>query len=279
MVSATIFCGYMSSETTGSTGFYELLAWLEQNKKQLAIAFVVAVVVGFGIAVYRWQSHQTELAASDALLKLRPASGAAEKSSSPAGTEFLKVVDQFPSTDAAGRALLLAAGTLFTENKYAEALVQFEKFFKEHGNHALVATAVYGKAASLEAQGKPDEALNAYQELVTKHPQSAVVTDARFGIARVYEAKKQPELALKTYEDMARTNIASAKGNEALIRKEQLLARYPQLVQTNAVAASPTNAPAPLSTNAPVQPQPQLQPAVIAPNTPGNPANPPETKP
>lgn len=268
----------MSSETTGSTGFYEFLAWLEENRKRLIVGFVIAVVVGLGIAFYRWKSDQTEWAANAALLKLRPASSPAERTTPAGASDYQKVVDQYPNTDAAERALLLAAGASFTENKYSEAQAQFERFLKENGGNPLAPTAAYGKAASLEAQGKFDEALSAYQNVLTQHPRSTVVTDTRFAIARLYEAKKQPDLALKTYEEMTRTNTASSKGTEAMMRKEALLSKYPELAKTNAPAIVATNTPPRSATDAPSQKTTNIQ-ALSSTNVPVAATNAPAAKP
>jgi predicted negative regulator of RcsB-dependent stress response len=264
----------MSSETTGSTGLFEFLAWLEENKKRLATAFVIAIVAGFAIYIYRWKSQQTELAANEALLKLRTPS-AGEKIPSPPAAEYLKIASEYSSTDAAERALLLGAGTLFTESKFPEAQVQFERFLKDHSNHSLASAAAYGRAASLEAQGKSDDALTAYQGVLSQFPQSSVVTDARFAIARLFEGKKQPEMALRTYEEMTRTNSYSGKNTEALMRKELLLAKYPELAKanTNTPAISMTNSPAPMvapsaATTNSVSKAPTNTPATSATNTP-----------
>ncbi len=268
----------MSSETTGSSGFYEFLAWLEENKKRLLIAFLVAIVAGFGISIYRWKAHETELAASDALLKLHSSANPAEKAAPSSASDYLKVADEYPHTDAAERALLLGAGTLFTESKYPEAQAKFEQFLKENSGSPLAATSAYGRAAALEAQGKLDDALSAYQNVVTQYPRASLVNDARFATARIYEAKKQPELALKTYEDMSRTNSASTKATEAMMRKEHLFTKYPELAKTSAAASSVTNQPAMLAPD--VSPKPTANTLVVpGTNAPVSATSPPAAKP
>lgn len=232
----------MSSETIGSTGFYELLAWLEENKKRLAIGFVVAVIVGFAVAAYRWKTQQTEVAASDALLEVRTPLMAGEKPRPPSASAYLKVVGDYPGTEAAERALLLAAGALFAEGKYAEAQTQFSRFLDEQARHPLAADAAYGKAAALEAQGKLDEALAAYQGWLTQFPKAAPADGVKLAIARIYEIKQQPASALKVYEEISGTNSPSATSTEAARRKEHLLGKFPELARTNAPAASVTNA-------------------------------------
>jgi predicted negative regulator of RcsB-dependent stress response len=246
----------MNSETTKGTGFYEFLAWLDSNKKALIATFILLVIVGFGIATYRWQREQAEIAANEALFQLRSPMSSADKAPPPAASEYLKIAENYRSTEAAERALLLAAGAFFAEGKYSEAQAQFNRLMQEHSNQLMASTAAYGFAASLEAQGKSDEALTAYQTVASRHASSSLVDDSRLATARIYENKKQPELALKVYEDMTRTNMMSGSSAEALSRKQYLLSKHPELAKPNAApldaAASliSTNLPA-LPTNAP----------------------------
>ena len=51
---------------------YDVLAWLEVNKKRVAIVALVLVALGFAIATLRYMKEQKELKASGALLALKP---------------------------------------------------------------------------------------------------------------------------------------------------------------------------------------------------------------
>lgn len=240
----------MSSQTTGSIGFYEFLAWLEENKKNLVLAAAGLVVLGSGIAVYRWNKAQTELAASDALLALRLPLNAPEKTPPPEAAKFLKVASDFPGTTTAQRAVLLAAGALFGEGKYQEARAQFENYLLRFGDHALAPTALYGKAAALEAEGKSGEALRAYQDVIARYPKAWLIAETRLAIARIYEATKQPQLALQMYDEITRTNLMTATSGEAMTRRERLLSSHPELVKTPPPPAATTNAPPPVMPSA-----------------------------
>jgi len=80
-----------------------------------------------------------------------------------------------------------------------------------------------------------------------------LLDEARLAIARIYEFKKQPQLALQSYEEITRTNLMSAVSAEANTRKEQLLAKHPELAKTNAPGRSVTGlvpTPAPLAPSA-----------------------------
>lgn len=244
-------------EVAESARFYELLGWLDQNKKSLAIGFVVILILAFGIAAYRWNAQQTEAAANEALLKLRsPLNPGPETPTTPA-SEYLKVAAEYPSTEAADRAVLLAAGEFFAESKFADAQAQFERYLAEHPEGSLAPMAAYGVAASQEAQGKTDQALSAYQSLQTRYPRSTVLDDAKLATARIHEVKGQPDLALKTYDELSGTNFVGSARTTALQRKEALLKLHPNLakpVVTNTVPAPAPSviAPAPAPATPPV---------------------------
>src|SRR5512133_821113 len=90
-------------------------AWFEHNRKQalwgVAGAAIVALIVWFLL----WQRGEKEAQASQALSDVMLAqagfSGPAQESAQP----YLKIVADHPSSSAASRALLLAAGALFNQ--------------------------------------------------------------------------------------------------------------------------------------------------------------------
>jgi predicted negative regulator of RcsB-dependent stress response len=240
----------MNSDVSQSDKFYEVLAWLEVNKQRLIVGASVALVVGFGIYTYRWKLQQTELAASDALLRLRPAAGSTEAPSAPKTAEYMKVAQEFSGTSAGQRALFLAAGALFADKKYAEAQAQFERFARENSGSPLAADAAFGAAAALDAQDKATEALAAYQSVLTRFPDAAVGGQVKLAMARINESKNQPAQALKLYDELTRATSLSAWSSEAAQKRELLLARNPELAAEAAKAAAAKVTVTPLATNA-----------------------------
>ena len=236
----------MNSEATHSANFYDVLAWLEVNKKKLIIATGSVVVIGFAAYAYNLQVSQKDLKADEALFKALASSVTGEDTTaSPNAAAFLKVAADFPNTSAGERASALGASALFGENKYAEAQTQFEKFQREYSSSSLGPSAAFGVAACLDAQNKTNEAMKAYQNVLSRYPNEPVAPQAKLAIARLHEAQNQPELALKIYEELNRPNSQSAWMSEASTRREQLMAKYPQLA---AVTAQPS--PISVTTNA-----------------------------
>lgn len=250
---------------------YDLLAWLEVNKKKVAIAAGVLVLVGFAVATLRYLKEQKEATASAELLALKP-SLAPQTNVPPAQpSAFLKVAEQYPSTSAAERALIFAATALFTDKKYAEAEREFSRFVKEHSDSAWVSEAAFGVAKAQEAQNKLNEAQASYQNVATAYANSSVAEEAKLSLARVYELRKQPDQALRTYNELLAPRPGAQPGEtgnrEAFQRKEALLRAHPEL-NTNAPAFRPAVAPA--GTNKPAAPNTNAAPPAlgVATNTP-----------
>jgi outer membrane protein assembly factor BamD (BamD/ComL family) len=231
---------HMSSQVSPSMAFYQAVAWLEANKKLLLVAFIVVVMVGFGIAAYFWQSDRTERAANDALLRLKTTARGPE-TPAPNAAAYLQIVDEYRGTKAAARALLFAASALFAENNYADAQTHFERFLREHPQSPLAATAAYGAAAALEAQTRTDEAAAGYQNIPVRYPNSTLTDDAKMSMARIYESKGQPAQALRIYDELIKPTGQRGPATEAMMRREYLLVRHPALTQTNAPAVNQTS--------------------------------------
>ena len=219
-------------------GMIEALAWLEVNKKRLAIGAVLLLIVGFGAYVFNYMGEQKEQKASAALIDLHQPISTNEPPV-PA-TAFLKVTEDYPGTAAAERALILAAGAYFSEGKYTEAQNTFDRLLKEKPSSKWAPDAKFGIAASLESQGKRDEALAQYDMVSRAYKDSSVAGEARLALARIYEAKNQPAEALKQYDELTHGGINSMRAQDAMMRRSQLLKQHPELDKpaTNAIASS-----------------------------------------
>lgn len=219
---------------------YDLLAWLEVNKKKVAIAAVALVVVGFTVATVRHLRAQKELNASGQLLALRATLSPATNAAPLQPSAFLKIADDFSGTTASERARLLAATALFTEGKYGDAEREFSAFRKNYAGSPWAGTAAYGIAAAQEAQNKP-EALTSYQNVATAYANFSVGDEAKLALARIYETRKQPDQALKLYNEILAPRPGAQPGEashpEAFTRKEALLRDHPEL-STNVVRSA-----------------------------------------
>jgi predicted negative regulator of RcsB-dependent stress response len=220
----------------------ELLAWFETNKKRIVWGLVLATLAIGAYFLFTQMSQEKEAAASRALLDVRMNAVAG----TPTAADFLKVASAHSGTEAARQAELLAACAYFTEGKFAEAQMQFEKFLQQFGGSTFAATAAYGIATALEAQGKTDEALQAYQRVTAQFPNDGVANQAKLGQARVLESKGKFADALVIYRDFERPATPTVWSSEANLRREALLKQHPELaVAPDAPATNAPAAPAP----------------------------------
>ena len=228
-----------------SPDMYDAMAWLELNKGKLGLFALLAVLIGFGVATWRYFNEQQELKASTALLELRPVLTPQTNVPPPQASALLKVAEDFSGTHAAQRAKFLAAQALYTEGKYAEAETQFGNFVRENAGSPWVPMAAYGQAAALEAMNKTNEALTAYQQIATAYANSSVMDEAKLAIARIYETRNEPQQALRIYNELLpATPEGMGMGNpEAMERKDALLRLHPELGTNQAPALGAMTAP------------------------------------
>lgn len=238
-----------------------LWTWFAANKQTAVFLGVVLAVMGLLIWFFIWRHDQQEIGAGEALSNVSLAQSTGRGSHPDLAEGYLKVAAQFPKSSAGARALLLAAGSLFVQDKFDEAKIQFEKFIRQHPDSPFVVSAILGIAASLDAQGKTNEAVTAYHNLIEHHPNDAATFQARFALGRLYEAQNKPEQARAYFEEIARSLPGSTLANESLMRLEEMRTKYPNLFATPSSArplgASPfTLTPPPLSSNVVVSTNP-----------------------
>lgn len=203
--------------------------WFETYKRPLAMGTGVVVMAGVLVWFLVWQNESKQLDAGAALSQVAANQLDNTGSRTASADDYLKVARAYPKSLSGARALLLAAGSLFTEGKYAEAQTQFQRFLREYQGSPLMGQALYGAAACLDAEGKTDQAAAAYKDLVTRHPNESFVPQAKFSLARIYEQQNKPEQARDLYQEVEREIPFSTLGNEAGVRLEELIAKYPKL--------------------------------------------------
>ncbi len=219
----------MDSEVVQLPIAERLWLWFDAYKKQLVMAVGAVVVAALVIWFVLWQSEQKQVEAGAALSQVTASQLEGTTPKSEAAAAYLKIANTYPHSIAGARALLQAAGSLFTEEKYPEAQAQFERFIREYQGSPFMGEALLGVAACLDAGGKTDLAATAYKDLVTRHSTDSVVPQAKFSLARIYEAQNKPEMARDLYQEVERSSPFTSLGNEAGVRMEELIARNPKL--------------------------------------------------
>ncbi|MBI3191474.1 MAG: tetratricopeptide repeat protein [Pedosphaera parvula] len=228
----------MSSNVTESDSLLELMTWLEVNKKRLIIGAVVVAVVGSALGVYNYLHKQREFAASDALVRL-----GVGRDTQPTATDYAKVLDEYSGSQAAERALILAAGAFFSEGRHNDAKTKFEQYLKDYPSGLMRGIASLGVAACLDEMNKVDEAIAAYQGVASAYGTDPVVHRAKLAMALLYVTKKQPAQAVKIYEELSRTTPPTTLNSEARLLLDDLIKRHPELKPASAPVKAATTMP------------------------------------
>jgi TolA-binding protein len=222
----------MQSDVTHLTLQDQLLTWFEKNKRQVVWGAVALAVIGVAIGIYFWHQDQAESDASKSLSLITAGT------QPPATDALLKFVSENSGSEAARRALLLAAGNLFAEGKFKDAQAQFEHFLRDYRDSSFAPEALLGVAACKEAQGMTNDAVNAYKDIVDHHPNESVTPQAMFSLARLYQAQGKLELARDNYEKVAQMDPNGTIGSQATMELADLFAKNPSLVPARPAAAS-----------------------------------------
>ncbi len=260
----------MDSDVKQSVDVFQLAAWVHANRKRLIAIAVAAAVVGLSIGIYIWHGNQREESANEALAAVKPAIRAPGLPMTPPPADaYLKVANEYPSTAAGARALLVGATAQFDAGNFKEAEATFQRFLQDYPDYPLSSQAQIGVAASLEAQGKTAEAATHYKEFRERHASDSAMPQATSALARLYEAQGKPDQALKLYEELASKRNNDTWSQEAPIQVQELLTKHPELkpkpapapeatvpavksLIQSAIAAGSTSAPPRGATSAPV---------------------------
>ena len=233
----------MASEVAESEIFYKLIAWLDTRRKQVLWVVLGMVIIGLAVAFVFWKQGQKQLAANEALSKITSAETLVKNPKGSADA-LVAVANQYPDTDAGGRALVLAGGDFFKDGKFADAKTQFQKYLTQHRDGTFAPQASLGVAACQDALGQTNEAIASYLNITQRFPNDNVTLQARLSLGRLYEAGGKLQQARDAYEQMLRA--VGSYGAEARMRWQELVTKHPELLPS---APVPTNSPALHGTN------------------------------
>jgi predicted negative regulator of RcsB-dependent stress response len=230
----------MVSETTQSTGLIGLLAWIEVNKKKLAIGGGVALLVIVVASIVIQHRAQREENASKAISEVRLPFNPGAPVPPGVAEALRRVALDYPGTKAAARALLLNGGVLYQEGNYVESQSRFQQVLQQYSDSPWTAEANLGVAAALAAQGKTSEATAKYEEIRRRFANAPIIDVAKLALVRLYAAQK-PEEAFKLTEELLKSGGQnSGLAMEAGMLQEDLLKKNPELAKLREPVIPPT---------------------------------------
>jgi len=175
----------------------EVLHYLQEYGRPLAIGIGGALLIFLGIAVYR--GHQANQAQE-----------AAQKLSAAQNVEQLQaVVTEYENTPSGPSALLRLASVQYDQGNYPLAKHTYASFENRYPEHVMLPAADLGSCYCLEAEGLYEEAQVAFAAFVETHPTSFLVPMAVFGAGRCFEQQENYDAARALYEDFLVANAES----------------------------------------------------------------------
>ena len=265
----------METNAPQSAGLYDVLGWIDANKKRVALGVLVVAVVALGVGIFVWQRGQRAIQGEEALAGLKMPYSPLEAPAAGTGEALAKIAADYPGTPAAAKALLRAGTVYFGEGNFAKARASFDSYLREFGATAQVKDAVFGLAACLDAEGKSAEAIAKYKDFITNpaYAADAVGDMARFNLVRLYEQSNQPQLALEVLTKMVGTPAPnqppSPAAQEAQAKIRAIYTKNPALM-----SAPAPNAMRPGVQQTPLVLKPTAAPAAGSPQVIVNPATP-----
>jgi TolA-binding protein len=145
-------------------------------------------------------------------------------------------------------AIFQKAGALIASNKPGEAAAEYQRLVQEFPNSPLAPKALFLSGVAFEQDGKHDQALRTYQQAMERYPKQAA--EATVVLAGIYERQYNYESAARHYGDLAERFPKDSRAPEALLQaatlqgarrayREQarLLARFTELFPNHPKAA------------------------------------------
>ncbi len=181
-------------------GLDSLATWFKVNQKPVTLALggLVAAVA----AVVIWQKS-AETKVQNAERAFFQAQTAASANPTTALAELEKVATRYAGTSAGDRAALLAAQSMLTQGKAAEALKQLEALSARGGAARLGSTLQTLLAAAFESLNKPSEAAKAYLAAAAVSVGDAKV-QRQADAARAFMAAGNGPEAMKLWTELAK---------------------------------------------------------------------------
>jgi TolA-binding protein len=214
------------------------LIWAVHKQKIIAGALVlVAILLGagvfYGVKTINNQKAEAAYAAADSV----------------AGWQ--SVVQQFPTSVAAGNSYLRIGNAQREAGKLPESDAAYDAFVHQFPNHPLLVAGYMGLAMNAEIENHPDKALEAYKGVADQFQNSYLAPMALFNQARLTEAKGSLKEAQQLFESIVRRYPESIFASEAGRRAGRIADKLAQTPTTADSTPATSSSPSPSAVKLP----------------------------
>ncbi len=168
----------------------KLEQFLDRNFKAIMLGLVLLAVVLLALGVKRYFSHQTEVQAAE---KFTDADSVED-------CDF--VIQKYPGSLAAGNAMLIKAGLLWTQGKKESSVDVLKQFVKDDNSHTLHPQALLALASKQAALGENDAARQTCETLIKTYPKSEMAAAADIQLGDLLWQEGKIDEAKKLFESL-----------------------------------------------------------------------------
>lgn len=173
---------------------HEVVEFLRENGRSIAIAIAIGVVASLGLIFYRNSQSQKRMYAARAL-------------GNASSVEALAAVAQdYSGTPSAPIAQLEKAARQFEMGEYEAAASSYEEFLSRNPTHEMAPAVDVALALCAEARGENELALQAMQGFLAENPDSFMAPVAVFAQARILGNLGRLDEERAVYEDFIADN-------------------------------------------------------------------------
>jgi tetratricopeptide (TPR) repeat protein len=227
---------------TGGEAF-DLIQFWQAHSSKIIFALVAAAAIVIALTVWQCTRHSKLTSAEEAFAAVTD-------------DNYRSVIESYPDTPTAARAIIITAHQEFTAGRYDEAIELYQRFERQFPKHPYHEVAAYNIAACLEAKGEYQRAADAYDKFAKNHQRSYLAPSARLGVGRCYEALGDWHKAKDAYERMILLSRESSFLNDARERLSIVSRKLPrQTPKPDAGTATPST-PAPANSGTAQTPAP-----------------------
>ena len=179
----------------------------------IGLVALILVVAGISYAFNYFEGRSADAATkfSDAMREYRSGN------KQPAIIAFTQLIDDYGSSEEAGRAACLLGNLYLNDRNYTEAENNYRLYLSDYGKDTyLRATAQAGLAVAAENQGRYAEAADLFLKAIQEYPDGPLESDYRLGAVRNYLLLNQLDSAQEQVNIMKEKFPGETSTNQAI---------------------------------------------------------------
>jgi tetratricopeptide (TPR) repeat protein len=176
----------------------KIILWIKNNRQtSLGILVILGIILVFSISFYINYSKNTENVQRQLFLAQQVAFGGRTDVGIKQLTE---IENNYPNRPEADFAIFTKGDLYFSNEKYKEAISEYEKIINKPRNQDLIPYALYSISKSYQAMADYNKAISMAKDFLSKYPEHFLSAQVYMSLAHCYEKTGDISSANETYE-------------------------------------------------------------------------------